>query len=98
MLLGKIVGSAVATHKYEGLEGAKLLVVQPLDKNLAARGRLQVAVDTGRLSAGQGDIVYLVRAREAMLAYTTSAMLPIDLAVVGIVEAVDVQRDLSLVF
>ena len=30
-------------------------------------------------------------------AYTTSAMLPIDLAVIGIVEAVDVQEGLSLV-
>ncbi|MBK9229514.1 MAG: EutN/CcmL family microcompartment protein [Anaerolineae bacterium] len=38
MLLGKIVGSAVATRKYEGLQGAKLLVVQPLDKHLHARG------------------------------------------------------------
>ena len=37
MLLGKIVGSAVATRKYEGLQGAKLLVVQPLDKHLRAR-------------------------------------------------------------
>ncbi len=96
MLLGRIVGTAVATHKYPGLEGAKLLVVQPLDKMLRSRGAQQVAVDTAGLGAGLNDVVYMVRAREAMLAYTTSAMLPIDLAVVGIVETVDVSDALTL--
>lgn len=89
MFLGRIVGSAVATQKYPGLEGAKLLVVQPVDKRLRARGALQVAVDTAGLAAGPGDVVYLVRAREAMLAYTSTQMLPIDLAVVGVVERID---------
>ncbi len=96
MILGKIVGTAVATQKYAGLEGAKLLVVQPLDKHLQPRGALQVAVDTPRLSAGLNDIVCLMRSREAMLAYTTTAMLPIDLAVVGIVETVEVDDDVAL--
>ncbi len=89
MLLGQIVGSAVATQKYPGMEGAKLLIVQPVDKHLRARGSLQVAVDTAGLSAGRRDVVFLVRAREAMLAYTTTEMLPIDLAVVGVVERID---------
>lgn len=89
MLLGQIVGTAVATQKYPGMEGAKLLVVQPVDKHLHARGPVQVAVDTAGLGAGTGDVVYLVRAREAMLAYTTTQMLPIDLAVVGVVEQID---------
>ena len=96
MILGKIVGTAVATQKYAGLEGAKLLVVQPLDKHLQPRGALQVAEATPRLSAGLNDIVCLMRSREAMLAYTTTAMLPIDLAVVGIVETVEVDDDLAL--
>ncbi len=89
MLLGQVVGSAVATQKYPGMQGAKLLVVQPVNKHLHARGSLQVAVDTAGLATGPGDLVYLVRAREAMLAYTTSEMLPIDLAVVGVVERID---------
>ncbi len=96
MILGKIIGTAVATQKYAGLEGVKLLVVQPLDKHLRPRGSVQVAVDTARLSSGLHDIVCLMRSREAMLAYTTTAMLPIDLAVVGIVESVDVDDRLSL--
>ncbi len=89
MLLGRVVGTGVATQKYPGLDGAKLLVVQPVDKHLRARGTRQVAVDTAGLAAGAGDLVCLVRAREAMLAYTTTQMLPIDLAVVGVVERID---------
>ena len=38
MLLAKIVGTVVATRKYEGLEGTKLLVVTPLDDALARTG------------------------------------------------------------
>ena len=99
MLLGKIIGTAVATQKYSGMDGAKLLVVQPLDKQLRPRGSVQVAVDTPLLSAGVNDVVYLVRSREAMLAYDPNSMLPIDLAVVGVVERVDVlaEAELSLV-
>ncbi|RME48933.1 MAG: ethanolamine utilization protein EutN [Caldilineae bacterium] len=87
MLLGKIVGTAVATIKYPGLEGVKLLVVQPLNKKLEPVGSLKVAADAF-LRAGIGDVVVLVRSREASLALEVKGT-PTDLAVVGIVEAVN---------
>jgi ethanolamine utilization protein EutN len=85
MYLGKVIGTVVATRKYEGLEGSKLLIVQPLTHKLANAGAPHVAVDTVR--AGEGDLVYLVGAREAALALETW-FVPVDAAIVGIVDDV----------
>ncbi|MFQ5612930.1 MAG: EutN/CcmL family microcompartment protein [Anaerolineae bacterium] len=89
MLLGKIVGTAVATIKTLELTGVKLLVVQPLNKRLEPVGTLQVAADT--VQAGYGDIVVMVRSREASLALDVKGT-PTDLATVGVVDTVDVDE------
>jgi ethanolamine utilization protein EutN len=77
--------------KYEGLEGAKLLLVQPLDDQQAPAGSLEVAVDTVR--AGSGDLVFLVGSREAALALAES-FVPVDAAIVGIVDLIGATRAL----
>lgn len=87
MYLGRVVGTVVAERKAEGLEGQKLLLVQPLDHLQKAAGPLEVAVDTVR--AGRGDLVFLVGSREAALALSPS-FVPVDAAVVGIVDRVAV--------
>jgi ethanolamine utilization protein EutN len=86
MYLGRVVGTVVATQKYEGLEGQKLLLVQPLNHRLENVRVLEVAVDTVR--AGYGDLVYLVGSREAALA-CDPWFVPVDSAIIGIVDAVD---------
>jgi ethanolamine utilization protein EutN len=91
MLLGKIVGAAVATLKNPDLTGVKLLVVQPLNKALEPAGNLQVTADT--VHAGYGDIVVMVRAREAALTLE-STFVPVDLATVGVVDTVDIDRSI----
>jgi len=90
MLLGRILGSAVCTLKYADLEGVKLLTVQPLNKKLEPVGRIQVAADV--VHAGPGDLVVLVRAREASLALPGVKFVPIDLACVGVVDEMEVQQ------
>ena len=55
MQLGRVIGTVVATRKYEGLEGAKLLLVLPLDHALKPTGDPHVAVDT--VQAGQGVVI-----------------------------------------
>ena len=87
MYLGKVVGTVVAQTKSEGLTGLKLLLVQPLDHQRHPAGALEVAVDTVR--AGSGDLVFLVGSREAALALEES-FVPVDAAIVGIVDAVGV--------
>jgi ethanolamine utilization protein EutN len=87
MYLGIVKGTLVADRKATGLEGAKLLMVQPIDEHGAATGDLQAAVDT--VQAGVGDLVYLVGSREAALA-CDPWFVPVDAAIVGIVDGLDV--------
>jgi ethanolamine utilization protein EutN len=86
MYLGQVLGTVVCTQKYEGLEGARFLVVQPLDHQRQPVGGPEVAVDT--VSARQNDLVYLVGSREAALALEPT-FVPVDAAIVGIVDSVD---------
>lgn len=85
MNLGRVIGTVVATQKYEGLAGSKLLLVQPLDHALRKAGDYLVAVDTVR--AGYGELVYFVNSREAALALDPW-FVPVDAAIVGIVDEV----------
>ena len=78
----------VATQKAEGLEGVKLLVVQPLDKYLQPEGEPQVAAD-GTAQAGPGELVFVIYSREAALALP-EWFVPVDLAITGIVDETDV--------
>jgi ethanolamine utilization protein EutN len=91
MLFGRVKGTAICTIKYPGTEGLKLLVVQPLDKNLNPQGGLQVAADV--VQAGIGDLCMMVRSREAALAMPEIKFVPIDLALVGIVDELHVLPD-----
>jgi ethanolamine utilization protein EutN len=89
MIFGRVHGTAVCTVKYPGLEGIKLLIVQPLNKQLEPIGSLQVAADV--VQAGPGDLVVMNRSREAALAMPEITFVPVDLAVVGIVDELDVR-------
>jgi ethanolamine utilization protein EutN len=84
--LARVIGTVVATTKSAGLEGVRLLVVQPLDRRLEAVGAPVVAADAVHM-AGPGELVYVVAAREAALAMP-EPFVPVDLAIVGIVDAV----------
>ena len=96
MLLGRVLGSAVCTLKYQDLEGVKLLTVQPLNKKLEPVGRIQVAADV--VHAGPGDLVVMVRAREASLAMLGVKFVPIDLAIVGVVDELEVKNGFAFEF
>jgi len=85
MYLGRVIGSVVAERKAAGLDGQKMLIVQPLDDNEEPTRDQEVAVDT--VQAGVGDLVYLVGSREAALALDPW-FVPVDAAIVGIVDHV----------
>ena len=87
MELGRVTGTVVATTVYEGLEGTRWLIVQPLDRHLEPRGRPVVAAD-GVAMAGPGELVFVVASREASLALPGEPG-PVDHAIVGIVDAVE---------
>ena len=91
MQLGRVIGTVVATLKVPGLEGVKLLLVQPLTKTQEPRGDAVVAADAVAM-AGVGDLVYFVSSREASLALPES-FVPVDDAIVGLVDEVDLHQD-----
>ena len=87
MQLARVIGTVVATVKSPGLEGVKLLVIQPLDRALRPNGGQLVAADAVHM-AGPGELVYFVAAREAAQAMP-DPFVPVDHAIVGIVDAVE---------
>jgi len=90
MKFGRVIGTVVATRKYEGLEGVKFLVVQILDEDRQPQGEAQIAADATQ-QAGPGHLVFVVGSREAAQALP-EVFVPVDLAITGIVDTVDVER------
>jgi ethanolamine utilization protein EutN len=93
MLLARIVGTVVATRKDPRLEGRKLLVVVPfdaLDPASSRRAGALVAVDT--VGAGVRETVLVVQGSSARMAQGCTEC-PVDAAIVGIVDTVDVEAD-----
>ena len=90
MILAKVVGTVVATRKDERLVGQKLLLVQALDVTGKPQGNHWVAVDT--VDAGAGETVLIVSGSSARMAADLKDS-PVDAAIVGIVDAVEVDSD-----
>ena len=86
MKLGRVIGTVVASTKVAGLQGVRFLIVQPLDRDRRESGTPVVAAD-GVAMAGPGELVYIVASREAALA-CPDTFVPVDHAIVGIVDAV----------
>lgn len=89
MHLARIIGTLVATEKYAGLEGVKLLIIQPLDKRQQPAGEPLVAADS-TAQAGPGELVFFIASREAALTLPVT-FVPVDHAIVGIVDQVNTE-------
>ncbi len=90
MILAKVVGTVVATCKDERLVSQKLLLVQALDVTGKPQGNHWVAVDT--VDAGAGETVLIVSGSSARMAADLKDV-PVDAAIVGIVDAVEIDSD-----
>ena len=86
MLLGRVVGTVVATRKDERLVGAKLLVVRTTDPTGKDEGAQMVAVDT--VDAGPRDRVLVVTGSSARMAAGLKDT-PVDAAIIGVVDSVE---------
>ena len=90
MQLARVLGTVVATQKHPKFEGAKLLLVQPITLDDQPRGVALLAVDS--VGAGVHEKVLIViegRAAGEALGHKGA---PVDAAIIGIVDAVDVQE------
>ena len=82
MIIGKVVGSVVATCKSDKLIGNKFMVIEPLDKMQSGSAQF-VAIDN--IGAGIGEIVLVAQGSAARKGcYASDA--PVDAAIVGIVD------------
>ena len=90
MILAKVVGTVVATRKDERLVSQKLLLAQPLAAKGEPQGSHLVTVDT--VDAGVGETVLIVSGSSARMAEGLKDA-PVDAAIVGIVDAVEIDSD-----
>ena len=88
MKLARVIGTVVATQKYRDLDGIKFLIVQPLTKQQQPKGEPVVAADA-TAQAGPGELVFIVGSREAAQAMPIK-FVPVDHAIVGIVDDVEI--------
>ncbi len=86
MHLARVVGTVVASTITPGLEGTRLLIIQPLNRRLEPKGAAVVAADAVNM-AGPDELVYFVASREAAVAMPET-FVPVDHAVIGIVDHV----------
>lgn len=89
MLLARVVGNVVATQKNSKLEGAKLLLVQPVTENDAPRGPVLLAVDG--VGAGVDEMVLIVVEGRAAAEVLGRKLAPVDAAIIGIVDRVSLE-------
>lgn len=87
MLICRVVGNLVATQKNRKLEGAKLMLVQPLDLEDKAMGATFLAIDS--VSAGIGEKVLVVIEGKAAGQALGRKAAAVDAAIVGVIDAVD---------
>ena len=92
MKLCRVLGTVTSTVKLDCFRGLKLLVVEPVDGAGKALGKSFLAVD--RVQAGEGDTVLVLSEGTGvrqLFGQPKTADFPIRSAIVGIVDAVDVQ-------
>lgn len=93
MQIGRVVGTVVATQKHGKLEGAKLLLVQPIAVDGSARGVPLLTIDS--VGAGVGErVLIVIEGRAAGEALRRTAA-PVDAAIIGIVDALTVTDDIE---
>ncbi len=89
MILGRVVGEVVSTKKRPQFEGAALLIVQPITPDGQPRGASLLAIDS--VGAGRGETVLTVLEGRAAGEALGRKGAPVDAAIVGIVDRIDMQ-------
>lgn len=92
MLIGKVIGTVVASRKEPSMEGLKLLVVRQVDLAGKETGGYVVAVDA--VGAGPGEMVLYASGSSARLTEATDKR-PCDAVIMAIVDTWDTNGDLQ---
>jgi len=87
VLIGRVVGELVATHKHASHEGRKILLVQPLNLDGSNRGDAVIALDA--VDAGVGDQVLIATEGFSAMTAVGRPQSPIDMAVIGFIDHIE---------
>ena len=86
MLMGRVIGDVVASHKVPSHVGRKILLVQPENLDGSARGNAVLALDA--VDAGVGDRVLLATEGFSAMTAVGRPNSPIDMAAIGVIDEV----------
>ena len=86
MILGRVVGTVVATRKEPTLEGLKLMLVRPCDPDGTPSGAPVVAADA--VGAGVGEVVLYAAGSSARQTEVTTNR-PVDHTIMAVVDLVE---------
>ncbi|HUJ57967.1 MAG TPA: EutN/CcmL family microcompartment protein [Kofleriaceae bacterium] len=87
MVLGKVIGTLVASRKEPTLEGLKLLVVQACDVDGATRPTGAIAIAVDAVGAGIGEVVLYAAGSSARQTQVTQNR-PVDATIMAIVDEI----------
>ena len=90
MQIARVIGTVVSTQKHRKFEGAKLLLVQPIDPDDKPRGNAVLAIDG--VGAGVNEKVLVVLEGRAAGEALAQKAAPVDAAIVGIIDHVEIDR------
>ena len=90
MILARVVGEVVSTHKRPEYEGATLLLLQPETPSGEKSGTTFLAIDS--VGAGRGELVICVLEGRAAQEALGKKLAPVDAAILGIVDQVEVSE------
>lgn len=89
MIIGKVIGSIWATRKEESLTGAKFLIVRKEKiENDYIEDDDDIVIAVDQIGAGKDDRV-LVTSGSSAISINPEKNLPIDAAIIGIVDSLD---------
>jgi microcompartment protein CcmK/EutM len=87
MVLARVRGTVVSTHKSPPLEGLKLLLLERIDPvTLKGKGDFAVAIDS--VGANTGEIVFYVSGSSARMTEATKGK-PSDATIIAIVDSIE---------
>jgi microcompartment protein CcmK/EutM len=87
MILARVVGTVVSSHKAQKIEGIKFLLLEKIDP-VTMKGKGDFVVSMDSVGAGEGEIVFYVSGSSARYTNVTEGK-PSDSAIIAIVDYIE---------